>query len=331
MNKLIRAVEEKFPERRIVVIGDLVADQFLHGTIDRVSREAPVFILKHEKTITLPGGAGNAAVNAASLGAKVFLIGLVGNDINGKKLVESLRDSKVDCTGVLASSKHETVTKVRVLASRQHATRQQVIRIDYVDSKKPDEEVQKLLLGNFFKVAEQTEIIIISDYGYGVASGEFLKEVMRFAKKREIPILVDSRYRLGEFMGVTSATPNQEEIENLIGKSIESEEEFISECLRLRRSLNLDALLVTRGSKGMTLFENGKATHLEAIGSKEPVDVTGAGDTVIATYSLALASGLSFLEAAIIANHAGGIVVMKKGTARVEPEELIESLRQNEK
>lgn len=331
MQKLIKAVERDFPKRKVVVIGDLVADQFLYGTIDRVSREAPVFILRHDKTITLAGGAANAAVNASALGAKVFLIGLVGNDSSGRKLVECLRSSKIDCAGVLVCPNYETITKVRVLASRHHATRQQVIRIDYGSPRRMDEETQKILLDSFYRVANETEVVIISDYNYGVAFGKFIKEVISFAKGRNIPVLVDSRYKLKEFSGVTSATPNQEEVEELIGRRLESEDELISECMKLRVELGVQALLITRGNKGMTLLENGRnVIHLDAVGSKEPVDVTGAGDTVIATYSLALASGLSFLEAAIIANHAGGIVVMKKGTAYVEPRELIESLKREE-
>ncbi len=324
---LTKIINSEFCKRKIIVVGDVIADQFLHGTIDRVSREAPVFILKHDKTETLPGGAGNAAVNVASLGGQVFLIGVVGCDRNGEHLLESLRSANVNCEGIVVTSSFETTTKVRVLASRHHATRQQVIRIDYESKLQIDESVHKSLVENFYNLAAEADAIIVSDYNYGVVSKSFSALVRDYAKRRGIPLLVDSRYRLRDFVGMTSATPNQEEVEDLIGKKLLDEADLVDHCEELRRELNCEALLVTRGSKGMVLLEkDGTKAHLEAVGSKEPVDVTGAGDTVIAAYSLALASGLSFLESAWIANHAGGIVVMKKGTASVTPEELIESI-----
>jgi D-glycero-beta-D-manno-heptose-7-phosphate kinase len=320
-------IRQKFPQKKIVIVGDLVADQFLHGMIDRVSREAPVFILRHEQTQTLAGGAANAAVGAASLGAKTCLVGFVGKDANGAALLEYLQKSNVDCAGVVVSEKIQTTTKVRVLAGQHYAARQQVIRIDYENQAAPDAALLENLKQNLSNVSADADAIIISDYNYGAASPELMETAKLIADEREIPLLVDSRYRLQDFPGATSATPNQEEAEQILGEKFKTDENFIAACARLRETLGYEALLVTRGNKGMLLIEKGKApAQFEAVGAKEPVDVTGAGDTVIAVYALALACGLNFAEAANLANHAGGIVVMKKGTAFVSPEELINSI-----
>jgi rfaE bifunctional protein kinase chain/domain len=328
---LKKAIKNSFPKKKVVIVGDLVADQFLHGTIDRVSREAPVFILRHEKTITLAGGAANAAVNVASLGGHVAIVGLVGKDKNAEELIRCLQESNVDCCGVLTLDNFQTTTKVRVLASRHYATRQQVLRIDYENDTLLDEKIQHKLMEKFLVASQEADAVVISDYGYGVASTKLVEAIKEIALEKQIPILADSRHRLREFIGVTSATPNQEEVEELVGKKLKENDELVSNCIRILELLNTQALLVTRGNKGMLLIERGKPPlFLDAVGSKEPVDVTGAGDTVIAAYALSLASGLNFAQAAFVSNHAGGIVVMKKGTASVSADELIESLSKQE-
>lgn len=323
MAQLSQKISTSFPEKRIVIAGDLVADQFLQGTIARVSREAPVFILRHDETDTRPGAAANAAANIASLGARPVLVGLVGTDETGERLLEVLRHAGVDCDHVAADASRRTTRKVRVLAGQHYAARQQVIRIDYEDSGEIDAAVRERLLSNLSAAAEGADAIVVSDYNYGVAERELFDLASKIARERSIPLLVDSRYRLGEFPNATAATPNQEEVEQLIGGDLTAEA-----CAGLGRRLGVESLLVTRGNKGMLLFENGREPlALPPIGSTEPVDVTGAGDTVIAVYSLALASGLSCADAARAANHAGGIVVMKKGTATVSMAELLESIR----
>jgi len=322
MTNLSDIVRRNFPQKKIVIVGDLVADQFLHGTIARVSREAPVFILRHNETETLAGGAANAAVNVASLGGKASLIGVVGKDTNGAALVEKLRVSKVDCRYISSSDNFQTTTKVRVLAGQQYAPRQQVIRIDYENTEAIDGELQDELDENFSTAAQEADAIIISDYNYGVASDRTIKTARRIHAEKKIPLLIDSRFNLKNFRDATTATPNQEEVEQILGKDYTE-----IDCAKLCETLGYESLLVTRGNKGMLLIETGKTpVHLEAVGAKEPIDVTGAGDTVIAAYALALASGLGFSEAANLANHAGGIVVMKKGTASVGADELLASL-----
>ena len=316
---------EAFCNKKIAIIGDLVADQFLEGTISRVSREAPVFILRHDETRTLAGGAANAAVNVASLGGTPLLVGLAGNDANGDLLFETLRTSGVDCEHIIRSSDVKTTTKVRVLAGQHYASRQQVIRIDYENHEPYSTDLNEQIEQCIKEVCEQADAVIISDYNYGAADPKILKTVQQITTDRNIPLLVDSRFRLTEFPNATTATPNQEEVENILGKGFSERD-----CQQLRERLGYKSLLVTRGNQGMLLLEEGREPfEMPVVGSDEPVDVTGAGDTVIAVYALALACGVSFRDAATIANHAGGVVVMKKGTACVTPEELLASLREN--
>lgn len=322
MVNFTEAISKKFPRKKIVIVGDLVADQFLRGTISRVSREAPVFILRHDETETLAGGAANAAVNVAALGGRVCLVGFVGADKNGELLLGKLQEARVNCDSVISAEKIQTTTKVRVLAGQHYAPRQQVIRIDYENQTEIGGELKTKLKENLFFAAEGADAIVISDYNYGAACEEIAQAARRIAEEKQIPLLIDSRFRLENLTGATTATPNQEEVEQILGKNFSEED-----CVKLRQKLNLEALLITRGNKGMLLIEKDKAPlHLDTVGSKEPVDVTGAGDTVIAVYALGLASELGFAESAQLANHAGGIVVMKKGTAFVTRDELLASL-----
>jgi rfaE bifunctional protein kinase chain/domain len=322
MSQLIDTIRTRFRERRVVVIGDVVADQFLHGTIARVSREAPVFILDHDETDTRAGGAANAAANVASLGGKPVLVGFIGNDLNGELLTQNLAGSNVDCSFLVSDDRIRTTTKVRVLAGQHHAPRQQVIRIDYADRGPVAEDLYAKLNERLSAACDGAEAIIVSDYNYGSARPDVVNVARRHSKESGIPLLIDSRFRLPEFPDATAATPNQEEVEQILGHDFSPES-----CAALRERLGYRALLVTRGNKGMTLYEDGAAPrYLEAIGSKEPIDVTGAGDTVIGAFALGLGSGLSFADAANVANHAGGIVVMKRGTATVTSDELIASL-----
>ena len=318
-----------FSRKRIVVIGDAIADQFIYGEISRVSREAPVFILRHEHTETTPGGAGNCAANLAALGAQVALISVLGDDETGQILSGRLREAGVDCTGVLSSDQRRTTTKVRVLAGQIHSTRQQVIRIDYDNEPGLTADLQEKLRTGISRAVAGADAVIISDYNYGVADRSLGDVVRKAVGDRKIPVLVDSRFRLSEFSGFTSATPNEDEVEELLGAEHSDEAALAHAAEQLRQRLGYQALLVTRGGHGMTLIEaNTAPLHIDAVGSRQPVDVTGAGDTVIATYTLALASGASFADAARLANFAGGIVVMKRGTATVSAEELLSSMSQ---
>ncbi|MDQ3668197.1 MAG: bifunctional ADP-heptose synthase [Acidobacteriota bacterium] len=326
LQERLLSIVKRFPRRRILVVGDAIADQFVYGAISRVSREAPVFILRHEQTETVPGGAANCAMNLVSLGAGVSLIGVVGEDAAGQALVERLETAGVDCRGLLISEKVQTTTKVRILAGQLHSTRQQVIRLDY-EGAPLNSEFHKPLRKRIIEEVQTSDAAIISDYNYGVGGQEVAKVIKDAATSKGIPVLVDSRFRLSQFEGFTSATPNEVEVEQLLGKQLANVTDLELAGEEMRERLGYRALLITRGSHGMMLFEEAVApVPIDAVGGSEPVDVTGAGDTVIAAYTLALASDASFPDAARLANYAGGLVVMKRGTASVTGEELVESL-----
>ena len=322
MPNLSETIEQIFRKKTVVIVGDLVADQFLNGTISRVSREAPVFILRHDSTQTRPGAAANAAVNVASLGGNPLLVGFAGADANGDLLIKSLNDLGVDTENILRSAELSTTTKVRVLAGQHYAARQQVIRIDYEDTGAITAELKAKLRERLATVSASADALIVSDYNYGAVFPEIFEDALAISQGKKIPLIVDSRFGLSKFLNATSATPNRDEVEQILGKNFTADD-----CSLLRERLGFKALLVTNGNQGMMLFEADRPPlNITAVGSSEPVDVTGAGDTVIATYALGLASGVSFADAAIIANHAGGIVVMKKGTASATVAEVLESI-----
>ncbi|HEU4766333.1 MAG TPA: bifunctional ADP-heptose synthase [Pyrinomonadaceae bacterium] len=327
MKRLIEIVRT-FADRRIVVVGDAIADQFVYGNISRVSREAPVFILRHEQTTTVPGGAANCAVNLAALGARVSLIAVVGPDEAGAELRKKLEAAGVDVEGIIVSDEIKTTTKVRILAGQSHSNRQQVIRIDYEGNPIDDGELRESIINRLKPTAASADAIVISDYHYGVVDQHAIDLIRESTCE---PVLIDSRFRLSEFTGFTAATPNEDEVEHLIGHSIASTEELEHAGKALKEQLKHKALLVTRGAQGMMLLEDNAApVHIPAVGSQQSVDVTGAGDTVIATFALSVASEASFADAARLANYAGGLVVMKRGTASVTAAELEHSIINSE-
>ena len=331
LQERLLSIIRRFPQRRVVVIGDTIADRFLFGSIARVSREAPVFILRHEQTETIPGGAANCAVNLATLGAAVSLISVAGIDEAGRELRHKLEASQVDCDGLIMSEEFKTTTKVRILAGQAHSNRQQVIRIDYEDSPLADEEARQSIISRLKQAVADADAVIISDYNYGVVDESTVEILRATAAKSRIPVLVDSRFRLASFTGFTSATPNEDEVEHLIGDKINNPEQLEIIAQALKEKLDYSALLVTRGSQGMMLLEDGvPALHIKAVGAASPVDVTGAGDTVIATFALALSCDSSFSDAARLANYAGGLVVMKRGTSSVTASELEHSIINSE-
>lgn len=320
---------EQFSAKAIVVLGDFVADEFQFGEISRVSREAPVLILRHRETRLVPGGGANAANNLAALGARVYPITAVGQDSAGDALIVHFRSQKVDVSGIVRVKGRTTPTKTRFLAGWAHTIGQQVLRVD----REPQaplppaarNKIDKLLRARL----RSADGLAVSDYGFGVATPELVRRAT--LKHKTLPVTLDARYHLTAYSKshVTSATPNEAELEALHHTSIGQNLEELGRCGRATLSaMKLRALLVTRGRDGMALFEPaGRSTSIAIHGSNQAVDVTGAGDTVLAAYTLALASGASFLEAAHIANIAGGLVVMKRGTATVSREELLAAIR----
>jgi D-glycero-beta-D-manno-heptose-7-phosphate kinase len=317
----------RFSKTRIAVAGDLIADEFIYGQIERVSREAPVLILRYDATELVPGGAGNAANNVASLGARVEIVGVVGRDDAGRRLRQFLA-SRAGTSGIVMSGRHVTPVKTRILAGGIHSAKQQVVRIDRAP-KPPDRATSLRIERALAHAIRRADAVIVSDYGHGLITPALWQRAMAAARRTKPPlVLVDSRYALVGFSGITASTPNEPEVEALLGVRIDDDRQVLEKAGRdLLRKLKCRALLITRGSRGMALFEPDRPTdHIPIVGSDQIADVTGAGDTVIATFTVALAAGATFGEAARLANYAGGLVVMKRGTATVSVDELRDAL-----
>jgi D-glycero-beta-D-manno-heptose-7-phosphate kinase len=320
-----------FSSRRVLVVGDLIADEFVYGEVARVSREAPVLILKYDATAMVAGGAGNAANNVASLGGRARLVGLVGADPEGRRLLGSFHRG-VDRRHVVRTRGYRTPVKTRILAGGIHAARQQVVRIDREPGWPLDESVSAVLEQKIAPALDDCDAVLLSDYGSGLVTPALAHVIRRAVvgrgRRRPIPVLLDSRYRLLEYRGLTTSTPNESEVEQVLGIRINDNGAALERAGRLLlRRTGMQAVLITRGSRGMALFQPRQpAIHLPIFGSDEVTDVTGAGDTVNATFGLALAAGASFYEAARLANYAGGLVVMKRGTATVSSRELADAV-----
>ncbi len=311
---------------RVAVVGDLIVDEFIYGDIARVSREAPVLILNYDSTEIVPGGAGNAANNVAALGGSASAVGVLGRDATGDRLADVL-GAHVDVRGIVRPRGFRTPTKTRILAGGVHSAKQQVVRIDRSSGAAPGEADRRALETRLLAAASRADALLVSDYGSGIVTPALVRRArakLRRRGRRVPPVLVDSRYALLDYRAITACTPNESEVEHLFGVRIGENTRVLEKAGRaLLDRTRSEAVLVTRGSRGMALFERGVRTvHIPISGSDQIADVTGAGDTVIATMTLALASGATFVEAARLANYAGGLVVMKRGTATVSADEL---------
>ena len=312
--------------RPVAMVVDLVADRFITGTPKRISREAPVLILSYEGERLAPGGGANAVANVAALGGRPLPLGVVGDDASGRELVAALQALGVETSGILVRPGYRTPTKVRILGGGRHAIKQQIVRYDVEERltlAAAERETFAARLADWAGAAGGAPAVaVLSDYGYGAVEPALLP-CLRRALGDDAVLLADSRYRLGDFAGLDGATPNEEEAEALLGGRLP---EDFAEAARagesLRARLGARFLLVTRGSRGMSLLEEGSAAHLPVHGTDQVADVTGAGDTVIGAFALALAAGGTPLEAALLANYAGGVVVMKMGTATLTADEL---------
>jgi D-glycero-beta-D-manno-heptose-7-phosphate kinase len=327
----LRKIVEAFPKVTITVLGDLVADEFVFGEISRVSREAPVLILKHRERSIVPGGGANAVNNLADLGVNVLPVGAIGDDEAGRLLLKFFRHKRVPISGVLKDKGYATVTKTRILAGMTHNTRQQVVRIDREPDAAPNRHLTRELLLATRQYLRVSDGLIVSDYGYGSASPELVNALRENGRHKAVPLILDSRYRMLEYIGATAATPNEPEVESALGMRIGQEWERVTAAGKeVMRRMKLQSLLITRGRDGMVAFDQRHApVDIPIFGSDQVADVTGAGDTVIAAFSAALAAGASTEDAAHLANYAGGVVVMKRGTATVSREELLHALDQS--
>ena len=320
----LRRIVEAFSSVTVTVLGDLVADEFVFGEISRVSREAPVLILKHRERSVVPGGGANAVYNLADLGVTELPVGVVGDDEPGRLLLERFRHKRVSTSGILRITGHVTTTKTRILAGMTHSGRQQVVRIDREPEGALEDHVETNLVLAARQFLRTSDALLISDYGYGAATPRMASAL----KANGIPVTLDSRYRMLQYSGVTAATPNEPEVEEALRLRIGNDgKRLLAAGRRIMEQLKLEALIITRGRDGMVLFEpRRKAVEIPIFGSDQVTDVTGAGDTVIATFTAALAAGASPEDAARLANYAGGIVVMKRGTATVSQKELLSAL-----
>ena len=329
----LRKIIEAFPKVTITLLGDLVADEFVFGEISRVSREAPVLILKHRERTVVPGGGANAVNNLADLGVNVLPVGAIGDDEPGRLLLKYFRHKHVPVSGVLRDKSYTTVTKTRILAGMTHNARQQLVRVDREPESPPNQHLTRELFLAAREYLLASDALLVSDYGYGSATPAIVNALRQPGRKKavSVPVIVDSRYRLLEYSGATAATPNEPEVEAALGVRIGQDWDKLTAAGRqIMERMKLQSLVITRGRDGMVAFDQKHSpVDIPIFGSDEVADVTGAGDTVIAAFSAALAAGATTEEAAQIANYAGGIVVMKRGTATVSREELLRALDQS--
>ena len=318
MNRL-RELLRQFKGKRVVVLGDFVADVFVYGEISRISREAPVLVLNHRETQVVPGGGANAVHNLRALGADPLPIGILGDDAEGNQLIKHFRKLGINTGGIRITKTYRTPTKMRILAGAVHSQRQQIVRLDSGGPTSKTNERQ-FLQRKLKSLLPRASALLVSDYGYGT----ILPDLVSSAANKGILATVDSRFAMTSFSGMTAATPNEPEVEAALGITIGNDMDKLEWAGRtLMRKLKHDALLITRGKDGMALFErSARTTHIPIHGTDEIADVTGAGDTVISVFTLALAAGGTFADAARLANYAGGIVVMKHGTRPVTYNEL---------
>jgi rfaE bifunctional protein kinase chain/domain len=307
---------------RILVLGDFMLDEFVFGEISRISREAPVLILKHRNAVFHPGGAANTVANAASLGSEVFPVGYLGDDLAAERLL-SLWPEQVNAEYVLKDAQFSTTSKSRILAGSFHSYRQQVVRIDREYPLELDPSHEEKLANALHELVPEVRGLIISDYSLGNLTPGLRSLAIELGAKNSVPVVVDSRDDPSGYPGATTVTPNITEVEAVLSKRIGLDlEELERTCSELLTEWKLSTLLVTRGKNGLSLFSENPPVHVSAFGGEDVVDVTGAGDTVAAAYTAALAAGASYEEAARLANYAGGVVVMKKGTATTTAAEL---------
>ena len=326
MQELI-SITNNMQGKKILVIGDIVADVYVDGRISRISREAPVLILEKAGEKVVAGGAANVVANAATLGAEVYAVGILGDDSRAENLRTILKDLGVHIEGLVRDKSRPTISKTRIIAGGRATVSQQIVRIDS-ESKEPlSKKVEAELLTKIDKILPKVDGIIMSDYGSGTITQNARKLITRYAGKKKIPNIVDSRYNIGDFEGVGYVKQNDSELGAFVGHNINDVTDLISAGSQILTKLNVDGVLITRGEMGMSLFErNGAAHHIPVSDMSEVYDVSGAGDTCVAAFLLSLTAGAQPALAAKISNFAAGIAVRKLGTSTVSATELISTL-----
>jgi rfaE bifunctional protein kinase chain/domain len=323
----LAALVRSFTSVQVLVLADLVLDEFRYGEIARVSREAPVLILNHRSTDTVPGGGANAVNNLKALGALPVPVGRLGDDPPGDLLLKAFRQREIPTAHLWTHDGYVTPSKTRILAGSAHSVKQQVVRVDTGEPRPLTPSEEELLGTRLRRALAGCRGVLISDYGYGLLHPGNIQGILDLFRSERLPVFVDSRWQLPLFRGITAAAPNLEEAERGAGMTAEKDPRRLEAIgAKLLEATSAEAILITLGSRGMALFvPGGEPTHVPVFGSDEVADVTGAGDTVAAVFTLARIAGGSFLEAATLANLAGGLVVMKRGTATVSPQEILEA------
>ncbi len=315
---------DRFTTKRVLVVGDFLLDEYLVGDTKRVSREAPIVVIDYRGSVFHPGGAANAVQNVTALRASARACGLVGEDAYGKTLVEILGKRGADTSGLVATAEISTAVKTRILAGDLHAQRQQVARIDrsyrVAPSSRAVQEVGRLVAQGL----AEADVVLVSDYGMGIVPGSLGTSLIAAARKRRVPVVVDSRFELASYIGASVATPNEVELFDAMSVTKTQKPDVVAVAKRAIEETRLDGLVVTRGSQGMLVCDSrGLVEYVGIVGTRDVADVTGAGDTVSAVVALSISSGASLVEAAEMATYAASIVVMKRGTATLSREELI--------
>lgn len=330
-NDRLREILDAMTGATVAVMGDLVADLYLYGQTKRVSREAPVLILEHRSERLVLGGAANAIHNARTLGARVVPIGILGRDAAGESVRGALGALDINDEWVLDVDARATTTKQRIVGSGQNTTFQQILRIDRGDTRPVDRVTEMRLVEAVTEASRDCDVLIVSDYGYGVFTPAVVERVNHLAETGRVRVLIDSRYRLTHFRGAYAMTPNEPEAQEASGRVIRTDEDAEGVGRELMAATGAASIVVTRGRRGMALVRRDEpAVHIPIFGGDEIADVTGAGDTVIATIAAATAAGADLLEACVLANVAGGLVVMKAGTATVSAAEIREAIERED-
>ena len=316
---------------KVLVIGDLALDEMVYGDTERISREAPVLILQHTHTNFILGGASNAAHNIAKLNnGQVTVLGVVGEDYQAEDLKNAFREANINCDNLISDKSRKTITKTRISGSCSHSITQQIVRIDRQTNAPISFSTEARLIEQIEKLIPLNDIIVLSDYHIGTLSDKIIKTVMDLAKQYSKKVVVDAQKELNKYVGITSMTPNLPDTQKHVGFYLNSKEDFLRAGNKLLEQTNADSILITCGAEGMVVVEkNDKYTHIPVFNKSKVFDVTGAGDTVTATYSLALAVGAEPVYAAIIGNIAAGIVVKQFGCATTTIDEILASVPKN--
>jgi len=314
----------RFSEQRVAIFGDLMVDRYVWGAVSRISPEAPVPVVEVERETTRFGGAANVAENVAALGASAVVVGVVGGDREGEDLLASLEGRGVDVGCVVRAADRPTTTKTRIVAHSQ-----QVVRADREESARLSDEALTALGRGLSEALSRSDVLIISDYGKGVVTEDTLAVGLEEARNRETIVCVDPKEsHFGSYVGVTAITPNQKEAGGAVGIRIGDDGTLTDAGWKLRDMLDAECVVITRGEQGMSLFlRGGELVHLPTV-AREVFDVTGAGDTVVSALAVALACGATMVEAAMIANHAAGLVIREVGTASATIEEIARSFEE---